>query len=117
MRILFMLKVDIVERFIWSTLMGWKIVSVQALGDYFDVVLENTTLQNVPMFMNQFSTLFDSIYARGSYANRKIVKPKSIFANKIVANTKATSKFQKLSFAVNALNKVKLGKGKSQQIV
>lgn len=48
---------------------------MQALGDYFDVVLENTTLQSVPMFMNQFSKLFDSTYARGSYVDPKIVKP------------------------------------------
>lgn len=44
----------------------------------------------------------------------KILKSESFFIDDIVANTKVASRFQKLKYVVNALNKVKQGKSKSQ---
>ena len=116
-KILFVLKVGTVEQFTWTTLTGWEIASVQALGDYVDVVLENAAVQNVHMFMHQFSEPFDAAYAKESCVEPEVVKPESIFIDESVANTKVASRFQKLKLAVNALNKTKQGKTKTQQTV
>ena len=41
---LFVVKVGTVEHHIWAIMTGWEVVSVQALGDYMDVILENSVV-------------------------------------------------------------------------
>lgn len=71
LKILFVIKVGIVELFTWSMLTSWEVASVQVLGDYLDVILNNATLENVYMFMHQFSELFDAMHARDSCLDPK----------------------------------------------
>lgn len=52
-----------------------------------------------------------------SCVDQNIVKLESIFIDDNVTNTKVASRFNKLAQAVNALNKTKQAKSKSQQIV
>jgi len=51
-KLLFAVKVGTHEQNTWTTLAGWEIASVQALGDHVDVILENSAMQNVHMFMH-----------------------------------------------------------------
>lgn len=72
-------------------------------------------MQNVHMFM--LSEPFDAPHTEMSCVDPNIVKPTSIFIGNSVANTKVASRVNKLNFVVNALNKAKERKTKSQQIV
>lgn len=117
LKILFVLKVGTVEQFTWTPLTGWEVASVLAVGDYVDVVLENSAMQNTHMFMHQFIEPFDPAYVRESCVDADALKPESIFIDDSIANTKAASRFQKLKLAVNAINKAKQSKAKPQQTV
>jgi hypothetical protein len=61
---IFVVKVGTVEQHTWATLIGWEVTLVQALGDYVDVVLKNSAVQNAHMFIHQFSEPFDALYAK-----------------------------------------------------
>ena len=42
-----------------TTLSGWEVASAVGLGEYIDVVLENSAVQNVHMFMHEIAEPFD----------------------------------------------------------
>ena len=50
-----MVKVGTVGQNTWTSLTGWEVASVQALGDYVGVILKNSAMQNAHMFIHQFS--------------------------------------------------------------
>ena len=64
-KLLFAVKVGTIEQHTWATLTRWEIASLQALGDHVDVILENSAMQNVHMFMHQFTEPFDTEHAKG----------------------------------------------------
>jgi hypothetical protein len=51
-KMIFAVKVGTMEKHTWATLTRWEVTSVQALGDYVDVLLENSAIQNAHMFMH-----------------------------------------------------------------
>jgi hypothetical protein len=104
-KILFVVKVGTFEQHTWATLTGWEVASVQALGEHVDVILENSAVQNVHMFMHQFSEPFDTIYAKESCAEPEVVKPEAIFIDGNCTNTKVASRFTKLKQAITVINK------------
>lgn len=116
-KLLFVVKVGTQEKNTWAPLTGWEVTSVQALGDHVDVVLENTAVQNVHMFMHQFVEPFDALYAKESCAEPDAIKPEAIFIDGSVSNTKVASRFIKLKQAVTVLNKAIQNKPKPQQTV
>ena len=63
-KMLFVVKVETHEQHTWATMTGWEVASIHALGDHVDVILEISSVQNVHMFMHQFSKPFDPIYAK-----------------------------------------------------
>ena len=76
---IFVVKVGTVEKHTWATLTGWKVASVQSLGDYTDVILKNSAVQNAHMFMHQFTEPFDALYAKESFVKPDVIKPETIF--------------------------------------
>ena len=116
-KILFVVKVGTVEQHTWATLTGWEVASVQALGDYVDVILENSAMQTAHMFMHKLSEPFDPLYVKDSCVEPDIIKPESIFIDGSISNTKVATRFTKLKHTINALNKAQQSKSKSQQPV
>jgi hypothetical protein len=96
---------------------GWKVTSVQPMGDYLDIVLENSALQITHLFMHQFSEPFNAEYAKKSCVEPDVIKPESIFIDASVSNTKVASRFTKLKHAITLLNKALQSKPKPQQLV
>jgi hypothetical protein len=101
----------------WAALTGWEVTSVQAMGDYTDVVLENSSLQIAHLFFHQFSEPFDAEHAKESCVEPEVIKPESIFIDASVSNTKVASRFTKLKHALTLLNKALQSKPKPQQPV
>ena len=116
-KMIFVVKVGTVEKHTWATLTGWEVASVQALGDYTDVILENSAVQNAHMFMHQFAEPFDALYANESCVEPEVIKPETIFIDASTSNTKVSSRFTKLKHAITVLNKALQSKTKSQQPV
>ena len=116
-KIIFVLKIGTVERHTWANLTGWEVASVQSLGDYVDVILENTNVQNAHMFMHQFAEPFDATYVKETCVEPDVIKPESIFIDGSTSNTKVSSRFTKLKHAISVLNKALQTKTKSQQPV
>lgn len=116
-KILFAVKVGTPEKHTWSTLTGWEVTSVQALGDHVDVVLENSAVQNAHMFMHQFVEPFDAVHAKESCVEPETIKPETIFIDTSVSNTKVASRFTKLKQAITVLNKANQSKPRSAQPV
>src|ERR1700738_3038953 len=104
-KMIFVVKVGTVENHTWATLTGWEVASVQSLGDYTDVILENSAVQNAHMFMHQFSDPFDTLYVRESCVEPEVIKPETIFIDGSTSNTKVSSRFTKLKHAITVLNK------------
>lgn len=104
-KMIFVVKAGTVDKFTWASLTGWEITSVQALGDYVDVVLENSAVQNAHLFLHQVLEPFDALFAKEKCADPDVVKPDSIFLDASVSNTKVASRFIKLKHAVTVLNK------------
>lgn len=104
-KILFVVKVGTPESTSWTPLAGWEVTSVQALGEYMDVVLENSAVQSAHMFMGQNSEPFDSQYAKETCIEPGEIKPEAIFIDGSVLNTKVASRFTKLRHAITVLNK------------
>ena len=100
----------------WTTLSGWEVTGVQALGDHVDVILENSAVQNAHMFMHQFSEPFDPVYAKESCAQPDVIKPEAIFVDGNVANTKVAARYTKLKQAVTMANKAIQSKPKPQPV-
>lgn len=116
-KLLFVVKVGTLESQTWAPVTGWEVTSVQALGDHVDVILENSALQNVHMFMHQIQQPFDAQYVKESCIEPDAIKPEAIFIDGSVSNTKVASRFVKLKHAVTVLNKALQSKPKSQQPV
>ena len=116
-KLLFMVKVGTHDQHTWATLTGWEVVSIQALGEHVDVILENFAVQNVHMFMHQFSEAFDPLYAKETCVESETIKPEAIFIDGSVTNTKVASRFTKLKHAITVLNKALQSKPKTQQPV
>ena len=116
-KLLFVVKVGTFEQHTWATLTGWEIASVQALGDHVDVILENSAVQNVHIFMHQFSEPYDALYAKESCVEPDSIKLEAIFIDASVSNTKVASRFTKLKQAITILNKTLQSKPKPQQPV
>ena len=95
-KLLFVVKVGTHDQHTWATLTGWEVASVQALGDHVDVILENSAVQNVHMFMHQFVEPFDPLYAKETCVEPETIKPEAIFIDGNVTNTKVASRFTKL---------------------
>ena len=114
-KVLFVVKVGTPEKHTWATVTGWEVASVQALGDYVDVILENAALQNAHMFMHQFVEPFDTAHAIADCVEPDVVKPTSIFIDASISNTKVCSRFVKLKHAITLLNKDLQSQGKPQQ--
>ena len=114
-KLLFVVKVGTHEQHTWATLTGWEVASVQTLGDHVDVILENSAVQNVHMFMHQFSEAFDPLYAKETCVEPETIKPEAIFIDGSVTNTKVASRFTKLKHAITVLNKALQSKPKTQQ--
>ena len=112
-KIILVLMVGTFENFTWSTVTGWEIASVQAMEDYVDIVLENTSSDTAHVFMHQFTEAFDNAYVRENCVDQEIIKPESFFIDDNVSNTRVASRFQKLKLAVNAQNKAKATKTKT----
>jgi hypothetical protein len=104
-KILLTVKIGTPTAHIWIPLPGWEVASVQALGDYVDVILENSTLQNTHMFMHQVSQPFDPDFAKETCIEPERIKPEAIFIDASVSNTKVASRFTKLKHAVTVENK------------
>ncbi len=100
----------------WTTMSGWEVAGVQALGDHVDVILENSAVQNAHMFMHQFSEPFDPLYAKESCAEPEVIKPEAIFVDGNVANTKVAARYTKLRQSVTVANKAIQSKPKPQQV-
>jgi hypothetical protein len=66
------------------------------MGDYVNVVLENSALEIAHMFMHQFTEVFDSAYVRESCVDHHVIEPKTFFINNIVTNSRVANRFQKL---------------------
>lgn len=116
-KILFVVKVGTPESTSWTPLAGWEVTSVQALGEYMDVVLENSAVQSAHMFMGQNSEPFDSQYAKETCIEPGEIKPEAIFIDGSVLNTKVASRFTKLRHAITVLNKALQSKPKPQTTV
>jgi hypothetical protein len=116
-KLLFAVKVGTQEQNTWTTLAGWEIASVQALGDHVDVILENSAMQNVHMFMHQFSEPFDTAHAKETCVEPDTLKPEAIFIDASVSNTKVASRFTKLKHAVTVLNKALQSRSKPSNTV
>ena len=116
-KLLFVVKVGTYEQHTWATLTGWEVASVQALGDHVDVILENSAVQNVHMFMHQFSEPFDALYAKDTCVEPETIKPEAIFIDGSTSNIKVASRFTKLKHAITVLNKALQSKPKAQQPV
>ena len=112
-KILLVLMVGTHENFTWTTVTNWEIASAQAMGDYVDIVLENSSLENAHVFMHQFTEPFDNGYVRESCVDPEVIKPESFFIDDNITNTRVASRFQKLKLAVNAINKTKPTKAKT----
>ena len=110
-KIMLMVKVGTTDKTTWASVAGWEVASVQALGEYMDVLLENSAMENVHMFMGQ-SEPFDSQYIRETCIEREDIKPQAIFLDDSVLNTKVASRFTKLKQAVTMLNKALASKPK-----
>ena len=115
-KLLFVIKVGTHQEHTWTTLTGWEVASVQALGDYVDVILENSAVQNAHMFMHQFTESFDTIYAKETCVEPETIKPEAIFIDGNVTNTKVASRFTKLKQAITVLNKALQAKAKTQPV-
>ncbi len=115
-KILFAVNVGTREKNTWSTLTGWEVTSVQPLGDYVDVVLENSAVQNAHMFMHQIVEPFDAVQAKESCVEPEVIKPETIFIDTSVSNTKVASRFTKLKQAITVLNKALQNKPKSAPV-
>ena len=87
------------------------------LGEYVDVVLENSAIQNVHMFMHEIAEHFDPEHVKETCIDPDVIKPESIFIDASISGTKVASRFTKLKIAVNAINKTQQSKSKSQQPV
>ena len=79
-----------------------------------DVILENSAMQNVHMFMHQFSESFNPMYAKETCVEPETIKPEAIFIDGNVTNTKVASMFTKLKQAATVLNKALQNKSKTQ---
>ena len=112
-KILLVLMVGTHESFTWTTVTSWEIASVQAMGDYVDIVLENSSLENAHVFMHQFTEAFDNGYVRDNCVDPDVVKPETFFLDDNITNSRVASRIQKMKLAINALNKTKQGKAKS----
>ena len=115
-KLLFVIKVGTHQEHTWTTLTGWEVASVQALGDYVDVILENSAVQNAHMFMHQFTESFDTIYAKETCVEPETIKPEAIFIDGNVTSTKVASRFTKLKQAITVLNKALQAKAKTQPV-
>ena len=115
-KLLFVIKVGTHQEHTWTTLTGWEVASVQALGDYVDVILENSAVQNAHMFMHQFTESFDTIYAKETCVKPETIKPEAIFIDGNVTSTKVASRFTKLKQAITVLNKALQAKAKTQPV-
>lgn len=116
-KIVFVVKVGTPEQNGWTTLSGWEVASVVGLGEYIDVVLENSAVQNVHMFMHEIAEPFDPEHVKETCIDPDVIKPESIFIDASISGTKVASRFTKLKIAVNAINKTQQSKSKSQQPV
>ena len=92
-------------------------MSVQALREHVDVILENSAVQNVHMFMHQFTEAFDPLYANETCVEPETIKPEAIFIDGSTSNTKVASRFTKLKQAITVLSKALQNKPKAQQPV
>ena len=113
-KIVFVVKVGTHDNFTWTTVSTWEVATAQALGEYVDVVLVNSAMENAHVFMHQFSESFDATYAKETCVDPHIIQPETFFIDNNVANSKVASRFQKLRLAINALNKPKQSKSKGQ---
>jgi hypothetical protein len=111
-KILFVVKVGTVEESTWTPILNWEVASIQAMDDYLAVMLQNSSNENVHMFMHQFSEPFDVAYAKETCVEPDIIKPEAIFIDNSVVNTKVASRFLKLKNAVTAANKALQSKEK-----
>ena len=82
-----------------------------------DVILKNSAVQNVHMFMHQFFEPFNPVYAKETCVEPKTMKLEAIFKDGSVSNTKVASRFTKLKHAITVLNKVIQSKPKTHQPV
>ena len=79
-----------------------------------DVILENSAVQNIHMFMQQFVEPVDTQYAKESCIEPDSIRLEAIFIDGNVSNTKVASMFIKLKHAVTVLNKILQSKPKPQ---
>ena len=116
-KMLFVVKVETHEQHTWATMREWEVASVHALKDHVDIILENSYVQNVHMFMHQFSKPFDPIYAEESCVEPDVIKSETIFIDGNITNTKVASRFTKLKQAITVVNNAQQSKPRSQQPV
>jgi len=116
-KILFVVKVGTAEQHTWAPMTGWEVASVTALGEYVDVVLENSAVQSAHMFMHEIAEPFDPDHVKETCIDPDIIKPESIFIDASISVTKIASRFTKLKIAINAINKTQQSKSKSQGTV
>jgi len=113
-KLMLVLMVGTHENFTWATVNSWEVASVQAMGDYVDIVLENSALETAHVFMHQYTEGFHNGYVRENCVDPDVVKPEAYFIDDNVTNSRVASRVQKLKLAINALNKKQAGKTKSQ---
>ena len=90
-KIVFVVKAGTPEKNGWTTLSGWEVASVVGLGEYIDVVLENSAVQNVHMFMHEIAEPFDPEHVKETCIDPDVIKPESIFIDASISGTKVAA--------------------------
>ena len=113
-KILLVVKLGKEEQHMWSTITEWKMALVQALGSHIVVILENCTMQNAHIFMQEQAESIDPEYVKDICAKPEVIKPEIIFIDKSFSNKKVATRFTKLKHVINAANKAQQSKSKFQ---